>query len=466
MAGADRALRLASGVTLSDKEAWRKAGYAAIDRMVEFLSATISGADDFEKISLMLEQPAKEVTAAVFGGILDSLAKDELKATSCPCPECGKLLRSPRNLRRSLDTQYGRIAVQRPYFYCKPCNRGVLPFDKKLGLAPTCKQYDLQKKAARLFSEMPFERAAEIFKDLTGCDMSNHAMHDLAKGLSEASQITSVLPTKHAVEKLIEENSRSAVWRPIIVVSADGAHMPTRPDTGSRKGKRGPGEWREAKGFRIYMIGQDRIVQLLSWHQIMNEEEFGEALKFASTLLPQDKVRIACVADGAPWIWKHMKEAFPCGKEILDYFHCSEHVHKLADKQYRGDKDRQAMWIESTMARLNDGDVEAVIWGLQRMDPAGKEARKEIENLITYLRNNAHRIDYKAMKRGQYPRGSGAIESANKFICHVRMKRSGAWWYVINGNDMLRLRCAIYNGTFDEVFKKYKAQHRQTAKNS
>jgi hypothetical protein len=42
------------------------------------------------------------------------------------------------------------------------------------------------------------------------------------------------------------------------------------------------------------------------------------------------------------------------------------------------------------------------------------------------------------------------------FICHVRMKRSGAWWYGINGNTMLRLYCAFYNETFDEVFARYK----------
>lgn len=160
-----------------------------------------------------------------------------------------------------------------------------------------------------------------------------------------------------------------------------------------------------------------------------------------------------------------MVAAFPGGKEILDYYHCSEHIHKLAEKQYPGDKGRQAAWIETTMARLNEGEAEAVVWGLQRMDPPNADARAEIERLITYLRNNAHRIDYKKMKRGQYPRGSGAIESANKFICHVRMKRSGAWWYVINGNDMLRLGCAMYNETFDDVFKRYKELGRQAAKN-
>jgi len=50
----------------------------------------------------------------------------------------------------------------------------------------------------------------------------------------------------------------------------------------------------------------------------------------------------------------------------------------------------------------------------------------------------------------------GGIESANKFICHVRLKRSGAWWYVANSNHMLALRCAKYNGTFEHVFERYR----------
>ena len=45
--------------------------------------------------------------------------------------------------------------------------------------------------------------------------------------------------------------------------------------------------------------------------------------------------------------------------------------------------------------------------------------------------------------QGGYPIGSGGIESANKFICHVRLKRSGAWWLKPNCNSMLKLRCSI-----------------------
>jgi len=65
------------------------------------------------------------------------------------------------------------------------------------------------------------------------------------------------------------------------------------------------------------------------------------------------------------------------------------------------------------------------------------------------------RIDYGSHRKGGYPIGSGGIESAHRFICHARLKRSGAWWYVENGNRMLALRCADYNGTFERVFQKY-----------
>ena len=58
---------------------------------------------------------------------------------------------------------------------------------------------------------------------------------------------------------------------------------------------------------------------------------------------------------------------------------------------------------------------------------------------------NEDRVDYKFYRNGGYPMGRGGIESSNKTICHVRLKRSGAWWYVEKANQILALRCAKYN---------------------
>lgn len=440
----------------SDAEVWRQAAYAAVDQMIEKLEKEVEG-KAFEEISDLLRREGQGVTGAVLEEVLKSRGSEARAATTHVCEECGRsLTRQPKLHHRTLESRHGEIEIERPYFYCKHCRKGYYPFDKELEIAPERKQYDLQRASAELFTEVPYKRASQIFERLTGIKMSDHCQQEIADKMSQAADVVRVLPSRQMVEQIIEKASQGRVWRPVLVVAADGAEMPTRPVAKSRSHKRGAGEWREAKGFRIYLVSQDRIEQIMSWHQIGNEEEFGEALRYAATLIPVERVRVALIGDGAKWIWKHLKAAFPTGKEILDYYHCSLHVHEVAKVQYGSDEYEQVMWIESVMARLNFGEVESVIWGLQRMKPASAQAAEEIEKLIEYLRNNAHRIDYESFKRGQYPRGSGGIESANKFICHVRMKRSGAWWYVINGNEMLRLRCAFYNETFDEVFARYK----------
>jgi hypothetical protein len=78
------------------------------------------------------------------------------------------------------------------------------------------------------------------------------------------------------------------------------------------------------------------------------------------------------------------------------------------------------------------------------------------------LSKNRNRLDYGKAKRGDYPLGSGAIESANKFICHTRLKRSGAWWKVENANNILKLRCAQYNNKYDENFAKYEQKQKES----
>jgi hypothetical protein len=252
--------------------------------------------------------------------------------------------------------------------------------------------------------------------------------------------------------------------RPILVVAADGAHAPTRPRAG-RKRKRGPGRWREVKGFRLYLVGEDeRIVQLASWHQIQDAECFSEDLKQVAQRLPTEEVRIALLGDGSAWLWNAMTACFPQGRPVLDYYHCAEHLHTVAKAQY-GETLEAQQWVEATLARLSADNTSQVIGGLRRMSPRSDVAGEEIGKLITYLDNNRDRLGYDECKEQGLPIGSGGIESANKYISHARLKRSGAWWVTENGNNMLRLRCAMYNQTFDQVFRKYILSKRQFSEN-
>jgi hypothetical protein len=115
----------------------------------------------------------------------------------------------------------------------------------------------------------------------------------------------------------------------------------------------------------------------------------------------------------------------------------------------------QQQWVEASLARLSADKASQVIGGVRRMSSRSGTAAEEIAKLITYLDNNRNRLGYDDCKEQGFPIGSGGIESANKYISHARLKQSGAWWITENGNNMLHLRCAMYNGTFDQVFRKY-----------
>jgi hypothetical protein len=89
------------------------------------------------------------------------------------------------------------------------------------------------------------------------------------------------------------------------------------------------------------------------------------------------------------------------------------------------------------------------------MQAPSDEAQKAMANCWDSRHEHRGRTAYQKRRRGGYPLGSGGIESSNKFICHVRLKRSGAWWYETNSNQRLARRCAKDNGTLEQVFERY-----------
>ena len=393
------------------------------------------------------------------------------------CPMCGRWLKRQDLCQRTLETMIGEITIHRPYFYCSVCRHGFYPLDEALCLSSRRKQYDMQEAATDLAKEVPYEKASSLFAKLSGVSMSDHVMHEVANAAGDALSVLDVSPTRDEIVERIQELAQGKKWRPIMVLAIDGADVATRPEIakGSRPGrkkhraKRGKwkGEWREAKGFRIYLVDGDRIVHLLSWHQVQNQEELALSLKQVKEagLMDESLVRLCVIGDGAQWIWNQIKELFPTAREILDFYHCSGYIHDVASNQYMDDPLKALEWVEATMARLFCGEADRVIWGLERMKPRDTPSRQAIDRCCRYLKKHLGRIDYGSHRKGGYPIGSGGIESAHRFICHVRLKRSGAWWYADNSNRMLALRCADYNGTFERVFQKY-VQKDQLSRNT
>jgi hypothetical protein len=421
-----------------------------------------------EQLTQEIFATRQDLTGMVAEALVGQAYAETLGQQTMPCPHCGRILSARGSPNRTVETMVGAVSLTRPYFYCVRCQKGSSPLDEALQLSERRKQWDMQKAAASLAAEVPYERASELFHELTGLSFSDHIAHEVVGELTEGLTVLSVSPTAEEIAQKVAQVAEGKKWRPILVLVIDGADVPTRPETakGRRPGRkkkrarraRWKGQWREAKGFRFYLVDGERIVHLLSWHQVQSDKELAKALRQVKEagLIPEEKVRLCVIADGAKWIWKHVKVLFPSAVQVLDYYHCSGHLHKLASVQFSDNPEKGTEWVEATVARLFCGEVQAVINGLQRMEARDAQAAEKIRKLTGYLTNNQGRVDYGFARKGGYPIGSGGIESAHKFIGHVRLKRSGAWWYVERANQMLALRCAKYNGTFDRVFDAYK----------
>lgn len=418
-------------------------------------------------------QLRQDLTGGIAATILTQAHRGEQSRAHAPCAQCERPLSARPPVARTVETMVGAVHLERPYFYCPRCRCGRYPFDERVDLTPGRHQLDVQQAAAQLVIELPYDTAQTVFRDLTGVSMGSERMHTRTNEVAAGLTVLDVAPSREEMARRIAEVATGTGRRPVVVLGIDGAYVPTRPESarGRRPGRgrhrakraRWQGQWREAKGFRFYLMAGERIIHLLSWHQVQTEADLGTALQQVKDagLIPEAQVRLCVVCDGAAWIWKQVQTLFPHAQQVLDYYHCAEYLHKVAQAQY-GATSQAHEGVEATLTRLYLGKVTAVLGGLRRMPPTSTAAADALAKCWDYLEAHRGRTHYRKLRHGGYPLGSGGIEAANKFICHVRLKRSGAWWYELSSNQMLALRCAKYNGTFTQVFARHLQRLRST----
>ena len=141
-------------------------------------------------------------------------------------------------------------------------------------------------------AEVPFETAQELFSQLTGLNLSDHTTHQVVGELGQNLGVLEVSPTGEEIGQRVAEVAEGKKQLPIMVLAIDGVHVPTRPEEVKRPGQgkkrqrsrrsEWRGGWKEAEGFRLYLADKERIVHVLSWHQVQKDEQIGEALRQVS----------------------------------------------------------------------------------------------------------------------------------------------------------------------------------------
>ena len=171
-------------------------------------------------------------------------------------------------------------------------------------------------------------------------------------------------------------------------------------------------------------------------------------------------LRIMLLSDGAPEMGDRLDQAFDAetfeGVQIhrlIDFWHVIEKLSAAA-QVIAGKDDARALATRWKLLLLNRSNAPEKI--LDELLASGKEQvrvgdERPVHDAITYLTNNAERMDYASARRNNLPIGSGNVEATCKSLVGVRMKRPGARWKTDTGEHVLHLRALVLSDRWTDA---------------
>ena len=158
------------------------------------------------------------------------------------------------------------------------------------------------------------------------------------------------------------------------------------------------------------------------------------------------------LGDGAPWITDQIERTFGMqATYLIDFYHVCDYLAAAADAVARPQK---SAWMDAQKTALKENRWSAVLDTLRPSLEPDEVADRDapVRACYRYLSNRPEHLNYHAALAAELPIGSGAIESAHRYVLQSRLKRSGAWWTLENLRNMLALRVLRANREWDEYW--------------
>jgi hypothetical protein len=151
------------------------------------------------------------------------------------------------------------------------------------------------------------------------------------------------------------------------------------------------------------------------------------------------------LSDGGAGLEDFLRLNFPRVEAvILDFYHASEYVSKLAKALHPTDEVAALEQTKSWCRLLREEGGDVLLSVLELWDwPPRKGLKAVRDEVLGYLRNQKQRMDYPTYEANGWYIGSGAVESACKTVVGQRLKGSGMRWSERGGDAVCHVR-ALY----------------------
>jgi hypothetical protein len=348
----------------------------------------------------------------------------------------------------SPQTLLGEVQIPVRTFQCGGCGASLRPDDHRLGV-PEVGDFtdDVRALYAPVVAELPHRVANDLFERCTGMVLSSRGAQGLIDSTAQDLQQWQAerrTPEAEAVVDALGVGGGATDLRMEMAMDGVMAHI--------------DGRWQEAKVGTILVrrlegqaepptigaILARRYVSILGsaedlairLKQVIREAGWGH--------IPLGEI----LGDGAPWIWTVAEAHFPGVRQTLDFYHLSEHFYGFAHLLYPHHPTGAKAWVDEKLGALLKDRVGEVLSALKRMRPWKKPVCDALAQLIGYVARNRTRIKYQEPWQCGLAVGSGAVEGACKHVIQSRFKRAGMRWKSPGFLNILALRMARLNGTF------------------
>lgn len=420
--------------------------------------------DPFINLELSLFEKMKDVAREALERLVPELYGDGYYGGTVKYHDGNIYQCQIRSHDKPLSTVFGKINIKRAYYEDKYHGTSIGLLDKKLDIAGERFSPLLRYWITIFGTVVPFNEAHNLIQKITLEKISTKKIERLTESVADEIMSKSMREREFVevdhnghvepADIVFDESSQE-----IINLQTDGCHVPTRK------------AWTECKTMMLFKTEKedfinkkgkkDTRIKLIDkkYYSTTTPVDFFKKnvkLNLENYCYNKPVKRIICLGDGAHWIWNMFAEIIPENRiEILDWYHASENIRKRALEIFPKDEDARNKFIEKAESSLFKGGYAPLKKFLEDAYESIKSRKKqaEIYKLLEYFENNKDRLDYPTYKKKGYAIGSGAVESANKYVVQRRLKLPGIRWNPKTVDSMAHIRASYINEEIEDFYK-------------
>jgi hypothetical protein len=289
-----------------------------------------------------------------------------------------------------------------------------------------------------------------------GCAVEDSTLRALTQRLGKRAEAQ----TQQRLESTAPETEPQRADSKLAVLMLDGWQVRHRgPGWGRRKTREKRVDWHELKTGVFYL--QEQASRSESGRGILSDKvvvswqgeplEIGRRLHWEALRGGMARAKeVLVVGDGAPWIWNVAQDRWSGAKELLDFYHASQHLWEMG-RAISGSDAGAAIWVPLRRHKLRHGKEANVLREIAALKVPRTEAGQILQREKNYFASHTGRMNYQAISNRGWPIGSGAVESACRQR-QCRFKRPGQFWTHTGLRNLCALEEARRNGHWDQIW--------------